>query len=399
MKPIYSGRIVLVALLLAMPFSFSQASEEDGHNHAAEEQQSKPNTVLALSDGDGILTEANDEDHESAIELSTKQVSLAGIKVETLTAKIMHEKVYAPTEIKANGYTSYVVSPRVDSIVLKRHVALGEHVVKGQPLVTLFSEVIAQAEADYRIYYNDWLRVQNIDKSAVSEKSISEAETRYNAALASLKAFGLSTATINQLSKDNASPLGQYTLEAIQSGSVLSDDFQQGQRVESGKTLMVLADESELWVEAKLSPSVDLALPAGTKATLTVYGTSYVATVIQEAHTIDPETRTRIVRLSVNNDDHKLHAGMFGDVFFNLETATEVIAVPETALMRGSDGDWLVFIEDHPGEFIAKEVELGRSLGEFREISGIASGLNVVMQGAFFIASEQAKGGFDPHNH
>ena len=47
----------------------------------------------------------------------------------------MDEKIYAPTEIKANGYTSYAVSLRVDSIVLKRHVALGEYVVKDKTLV------------------------------------------------------------------------------------------------------------------------------------------------------------------------------------------------------------------------------------------------------------------------
>ena len=38
------------------------------------------------------------------------------------------------------------------------------------------------------------------------------------------------------------------------------------------------------------------------------------------------------------------------------------MAVPEEALIRSADGDWTVFVEDHPGEFKAKEVELGRAL-------------------------------------
>jgi multidrug efflux pump subunit AcrA (membrane-fusion protein) len=90
---------------------------------------------------------------------------------------------------------------------------------------------------------------------------------------------------------------------------------------------------------------------------------------------------------------------MFVDVNFQFDTQTAVIAVPETALMRGSDGDWTVFVEDHPGEFEAVEVELGQPLGNYRQIIGIAANTRVVTQGAFFVASEIAKSGFDPHGH
>jgi multidrug efflux pump subunit AcrA (membrane-fusion protein) len=121
--------------------------------------------------------------------------------------------------------------------------------------------------------------------------------------------------------------------------------------------------------------------------------------VIQEAHTIDPNTRTRIVRLSVENKDDSLHSGMFVDVNFQFNTQTPVIAVPETALMRSADGDWTVFVEDHPGEFEAMEVELGQALGIYRQVIGIPANTRVVTKGAFFVASEIAKGGFDPHGH
>ena len=90
---------------------------------------------------------------------------------------------------------------------------------------------------------------------------------------------------------------------------------------------------------------------------------------------------------------------MFVKVYFQIATEQKVMAVPEEALIRSADGDWTVFVEDHPGEFKAKEVELGRALGNFREIFGLESGTRVVTQGAFFVASEIAKGGFDPHNH
>lgn len=101
----------------------------------------------------------------------------------------------------------------------------------------------------------------------------------------------------------------------------------------------------------------------------------------------------------VKNTQHSLHPGMFADVYFHFETEQAVLAVPENALTRSADGDWQLFVVDDDGGFIAKEVTLGRSFGDYREVFDIEAGLEVVTQGAFFIASQLAKGGFDPHNH
>jgi len=86
-------------------------------------------------------------------------------------------------------------------------------------------------------------------------------------------------------------------------------------------------------------------------------------------------------------------------VYFRFTTKEPVLAVPESALMRGADGDWTVYVEAAEGEYESVEVELGRSIGGLREVSGLAEGQRVVLRGAFFVASEIAKGGFDPHNH
>ncbi len=116
-----------------------------------------------------------------------------------------------------------------------------------------------------------------------------------------------------------------------------------------------------------------------------------------------------------------MHPGLFVDVYFSLSSKEPVLVVPETALLRGGDGDWLVYIQeehqheeasDHDQEkiaFSAQEVELGQIYRTFskktnqwlswREISGIAKNSKVAMTGAFFIASQSAKGGFDAHNH
>ncbi len=401
--------VLMTGLLFGLPLT-SQSAETDkhAHEHETKKQDDHENKVNKEEHGDHQEEHGDHQDEHGghdkhdengeAVELSTNQMALANIEVATLERQLMDYQVYAPGEIKANGYTSYHVSPRVDSVVLRRHAALGDHVEKGQALVTLFSETVADAQASFRVASSEWKRVKNLGRKAVGGKRYVTAQSDYEASYARLKVYGLSEKSIEFLSAKSQA-LGEYTLIAITEGAVLMDDFHQGQRVGPGDTLMELADEHELWVEARLTPTAELHLPSGTEAKVKVGSQWYMAKVTQEAHTIDPQTRTRVVRLLVNNDAHRLHPGLFADVYFEFKTSAPVLAVPETALMRGADGDWTIFVEVEAGQFKAVEVELGRSLGKWREIHGVTQGTKVVIKGAFFVASQIAKGGFDPHNH
>lgn len=386
------GSLFFIIILLSNVTFAYQPSPEDSHNHDNK-------TVQKGSDNKKeSIKEAGDE-HDEGITFTAEKMSLANIKITALIPKVFAKSVYAPGEIKANGYTSYIVSPRTESVVVSRHATLGEHVEKDQPLVTLFSESMAEAQANYRVAYSEWQRVKRLAKGTISESTSLKNETEYISALGRLTAFGLTQQAIKEVVENNSSNLGEYTLVAKITGAVLSDNFSQGQRVAAGDKIMILANEENLWVEARVSPNKPLDLPVGTIAKIEFGGQTHEAKVIQEAHTIDPVTRTRIVRLMVENHDDTLHSGMFVNVNFQFTTQKPVMAVPETALMRGSDGDWTVFVEDHPGEFEAVEVELGQTLGSYRQIIGLAPNSRVVTTGAFFVASEIAKGGFDPHGH
>jgi RND family efflux transporter MFP subunit len=372
-----------------------EKEHQDEHEHEKGHEEDKGDHDEHGHEGDN----KEEEEHEEGITIDPKKMSLANIKVESVKPEYQFSSVYAPGEIKANGYKSYVVSPRTESVIISRHAALGEYVEIGQKLVTLFSEAMAQAQADYLIASTEWQRVKKLGNKAVSESRLLQAETTYNASYGKLIALGLTEKAINGISNKDIKAFGQYALTAHREGVVLQDDFIQGQRVDAGDSVMLLADEKQLWVEAKVSPNKKLNLSIDSPAVLKLEGQSYNAKVIQEAHTIDPVTRTRIIRLGVQNADDNLHSGMFVKVYFQLATKQKVMAVPEEALIRSADGDWTVFVEDHPGEFKAVEVELGRALGDFREIIGLDSGTRIVTKGAFFVASEIAKGGFDPHNH
>jgi RND family efflux transporter MFP subunit len=409
---------VFVLTLFIAPPSLVQAEEdahrEAGHDHAAGGDDHREGTGDEGEHEGGHAEEREHEEEEdhgheeesdggheeaTSASINTKQKELAGIEVATLESKRVDYEIYAPGELLTNGYTSYHVSPRVASVVLRRHVELGEHIIKGQPLVTLFSETVAQAQADYRKAFPEWERISGLGRSVVGDQRFNTAKANIEAARATLLAYGLNDDDIGALKASGVGSLGEYTLRARVDGAVLTDEFEQGQRVEAGQPLVTLANESELWVEAHLPANSDIVLKQGAEAEVRIAGRVAVATVSQEAHTIDAVTRTRIVRLELDNPEDRFHPGMFADVYFLFKTTEPVLAVPESALMRGADGDWTVYVEEAEGEYEPVEVELGRSIGGLREISGLTAGERIVSRGAFFVASEIAKGGFDPHNH
>ena len=154
-----------------------------------------------------------------------------------------------------------------------------------------------------------------------------------------------------------------------------------------------------MWAEAALPPNPGLQISTGTPARVIVGGTSVDGKVIQSGHRLNPVTRTLAVRVAIPNAGHLLHPGMFADVALALAAPENALTVPEEALTRSADGDWQLFVEEEPGHYKPVEIQLNGQLENRRIVTGIEPGARVVTRGAFFLASEMAKSGFDIHNH
>ena len=193
------NNLVITSLLILASCSVF-AFEQDIHDHKEEKEIN--------------------EHAEKVVELTPLQMKRANITIAEIHATSLAKPLYSPGEVKANGYTSYYVSPRVESVVLKRHAMLGQQVVKGEPLVTLFSESVAQAQADYKVAYSDWQRLKNLTSSTVSEKEKLVSQTAYFAAQGRLKAYGLNEQDIKGLELLSNNNLGEYILYAERGGAV-----------------------------------------------------------------------------------------------------------------------------------------------------------------------------------
>ncbi|MCF2856190.1 efflux RND transporter periplasmic adaptor subunit [Pseudoalteromonas sp. SMS1] len=389
-------RCFIFFILIHSTFSLANLDEHESSltRHPEQNQQHAEHPQHVHEEGDH-----SEQVQHSSILLSKEQKLLAEVEVAPINANFYEQIYTAPAEVKANGYTSYIVSPRTESVVVSRYVVLGEKVETGQKLVTLFSQEMARAQADYLLAKNDWQRTARLGPETVSERERLAAKTRFNAAYGQLVALGLSDAAIQKLTSPASDTLGQYTLVAKQAGVVLKDSFSQGQRISAGSELMLLADEKTLWVEAKLSVNTTLNLEQVTRAFVSLESRDYAAQIIQQTHTIDTQTRTKVVRLSVANEGDTLHAGMFVDVSFVVSSQHKEMLVPESAVIKDVDLNWVVFVEQPDKSFLPLPVQLGTQINQLRIINGLPEGSRIAVKGAFFIASEFAKSGFDPHNH
>jgi RND family efflux transporter MFP subunit len=172
-----------------------------------------------------------------------------------------------------------------------------------------------------------------------------------------------------------------------------------GELVEPGRVLFEISDESVLWVEARLTPDEAAQIQVNARATMLVGDLQMEGRVTQVHHALDEDTRTLGVRIEVPNPDDRLHPGLFVEARIEGKSSERALAVPDDAVLRSADGDWLVFVEYAPGEFEPLEVDVIRTMGGFTVIGGIEPGARVVIKGAFFLQSELAKMGFDKHNH
>jgi len=378
---------IVIAMLGAALCPVGQASTDqqaEPDSHQTEQQESHQQAV-----------------EQAGIHLSAEQQTMAGVVVEVLRPQEIVTELRAPGEIQLNGYATSRVVPRVAAQVVARQARLGDRVQTGEPLVTLSSVEMAQAQGDLLVAEREWQRVSRLGRDVVAEQRYTEARIASEQARALVSAFGMTAAEVKRLVVSGNAEFanGQFQLLAPQDGTVIVDDFILGELVAPGRVLFEISDESVLWVEARLSPDEAAQVQVNASAILVVGDRQIAGRVIQVHHALDEGTRTLGVRIEVPNPDDRLHPGLFVQARIAGSAVQRALAVPNAALLRSPDGDWQLFVEHQPGEFEPQEVEVVRTTAGLTVISGVEPGLRVVTRGAFFLQSELAKTGFDIHNH
>lgn len=282
---------------------------------------------------------------------------------------------------------------------------LGQEVKKGEVLARLNSSELSSQQLAYlkarsqlelnrrnaerakALYEADVIAAAEVQRRA-SEYQISVAETR--AAADQLHILGVSAAAVERLGKDGA--VDSVTpVVATLAGVVVERKLAQGQVVQPADTLFVVADLSRLWAVAQVPEQQVSQVKAGQTVNIEVPALGnekLVGKLIFVGQTINPETRTVLVRTELDNRDGRLKPAMLASMLIEARPVERMV-VPSSAVVRESDEDH-VFVAEGDGVFRLLKVKLGPEMTGMRVVlSGLKGNEKLVVGGAFHLNNER----------
>jgi cobalt-zinc-cadmium efflux system membrane fusion protein len=282
---------------------------------------------------------------------------------------------------------------------------LGQEVKKGEVLARLNSSELStqqlaylRARSQLELNRRNAERAKSLFEADVigaaelqrreSEYQISVAETR--AASDQLQLLGVTPAAIERLGKQGAVNSLTPVVSTL-NGFVVERKLAQGQVVQPADALFVVADLSRLWAVAqvpeqqvnqvKVGQSVIIEVPA-------LGNEKLWGKLIYVGQTINPETRTVLVRTELDNRDGRLKPARLASMLIEAR-AVERLVVPASAVVRENDEDH-VFVGEGDGVFRLLKVKLGPEQGGQRVVlSGLKGEEKVVVDGAFHLNNER----------
>jgi cobalt-zinc-cadmium efflux system membrane fusion protein len=348
--------------------------------------------VASVHAAEGKKNETAEHANYDPLVVSAPQQSQLGIVTAPVKTEVLTEELRAPGEVKANAYATTLVSPRIPAQVVRRQAKLGDTVKIGQPLVVLSSVDVAEAQGSLIVAEREWQRVEQLGVEAVSAKRYTESQVGRDQAVAKLRAYGLSEGEIGALTRQGSSKAnGEFALVAPQAGRITTDDFIVGERVEPGKVLFTLVDESRVWVEAQLAPSTAERVSQDAVVRVLAHDQALEGKVVQLSHRTTEASRTTPVRIEVPNANDALHAGEFVEAFIATQGTTKALAVPNDAIVQ-VQGQASVFKRTANDRFEPTPIQPGDTRGDRTTIKqGLAEGDVVVVKGAYELKARLLK--------
>ena len=329
---------------------------------------------------------------------------LAQLKLADLSSRPIVETLRVAGRIDFDEHRLARIGATITGRVTEIDAWLGQDVKKGAVLARLNSSELSEqqlaylkAKAELELNRRNAERAKALFEADVigaaelqrreSEYKISQAETR--AASDQLQLLGVSPAAIERLGKQGE--INSVTpVIATMSGVVVERKLAQGQVVQPADSLFVIADLSRLWAVAQVPEQQVSQVKAGQTVNIEVPALGnekLTGKLIYVGQTIEPETRTVLVRTELDNREGRLKPAMLASMLIEAKPVDRLV-VPASAVVRQNDEDY-VFVAEGDGVFRLLKVKLGPEQGGVRALhSGLKGGEKLVVDGAFHLNNE-----------
>lgn len=283
-------------------------------------------------------------------------------------------------------------------------VSLGDHVRKGQPLalvdspdfaaaISAYSKALATAatnrrlaDADKDLGEHEGLAQR---ENAQAQTDAANAEADRDAAFQALVALGADPQAITGISPGHAHSRLQGIIRAPLAGTVAEKLITPGQLLQAGTTpCFTVADLSKVWVLAQVSGSDLASVHVGDPAeVVTGTATKNIAGTVDNLSTlVNPDTRSVIARVVVDNPGDLLKKQMYVTVRLHSRQENSGLLIPVSAMLRDDENLPFVYIAQADGSFARRSVTLSERAGDKYLIpDGLHVGDRVVVDGGIFV--------------
>lgn len=360
--------------------------------------------ALLLVAGCSSAPQAQDTAGDAVANVRLSTAQLRRITLYTVVPIGYRQRIEAPGTVDFdNDQATAVVSPFTGPVT-RTLVALGQHVVKGQPLAMVQSGDFAAAIGAYRkavAAANSARRIANVDRDLLAHNGIAEREATQaqtdaasadadrDAALQALLALNVDRGTIRTIMAGRATPDAGGVIRAPVSGVIVDKQITPGQLLQAGTSpTFTVADLSQVWVLAQIASS-DLgavrlhdgaAIDPGTNTGV------FHGTVENIAAAVDPATRAVVARVVAPNPGDLLKKQMYVNVSIQSGRVSTGLLVPVSAVLRDDQNLPFVYLAQRDGSFARRQVTLGYHDDRHYDVTnGLRSGDRIVVDGAIFL--------------
>ena len=329
-------------------------------------------------------------DRAQPVSLAPEQARRIGVTYAVATVGPLEKEIRTVGQVTYDETRLQTISPRIDGFVEQLYVnATGQPVSVGQPLLTIYSPMLVQAQEELLLARR--LQGDVSGGSADAQRSASDLLESARRRLAYWSIPQSEIASIERSGKARRT----LTLYSSASGYVLEKNVIAGQRIMAGDALYKVADLRAVWVEGEVFEQ-DLATVRVGQVVHADFqalpGEHRMGRIAYVYPIVNAETRTVRVRVVFANQDLHLKPGMYATLRIVGSARAGVLSVPRDAVLSTGERN-VVFVRETSGQLAPREVALGASNDERVEIlRGLAAGETVVASATFLVDAESNLG-------
>jgi cobalt-zinc-cadmium efflux system membrane fusion protein len=339
---------------------------------------------------------------EATLDLSPSQLN--SIKIDPVGSYLFPLEKEAVGSIDYDEDLSVQVFPAYQGTIIQALGELGAEVQKDQPLYTIKSPDLIQAEstligaaATFDLTNKELARVRSLGGIAEREKEQAAsdqqtAEGALKAARDAVRVFGKTDAEIDQMIASRKIDPALVVRSPI-AGKITAKNAQPGFLVQPGNppAPYSVADVKIKWMLANVMeseiPLFHLGQPVQVRV-ISYPDRVFKGKVSKIYETVDPNTHRVTIRSEIADPNDELHPGMLANFVIRVHDPVEATAIPANGVVRESDGTMTAWVTTDRHRFVQRIIKTGLIKDDRVQIlEGLQRGELVVADGAVFLSN------------